>query len=219
MPFCCVCVFTWWIRHRLAKGSLDWQKEAALSQHTDWVRDVAWAPTTGVPCNTLATCSEVHPHGCTKHSLIIALLLFGPGPHRVCVDARSSRFTVEATASSGLWWSRLATQLVYHRECTGGKRVHLHSMLLSCVSFLNTVFYIYIRAYRGTVRFHLGIMVLLCGKKPLNRNGCQYFTTQLLLLHCSGFKVSFTLLLLLFCFSRVSSVVEGGDASQELKQQ
>jgi protein transport protein SEC13 len=43
--------------YRLSEGS-EWQKEAALSQHTDWVRDVAWAPITGIPTNVLATCSE-----------------------------------------------------------------------------------------------------------------------------------------------------------------
>lgn len=26
--------------------------------HTDWVRDVAWAPSIGLPCNTIASCSE-----------------------------------------------------------------------------------------------------------------------------------------------------------------
>lgn len=26
--------------------------------HSDWVRDVAWAPSTGMPCNTIASCSE-----------------------------------------------------------------------------------------------------------------------------------------------------------------
>ena len=36
--------------------------------HTDWVRDVAWAPTSSVPTNTIATCSEdktvfVHTQG------------------------------------------------------------------------------------------------------------------------------------------------------------
>jgi len=29
-----------------------------LDSHKDWVRDVAWAPSMGLPCNTIATCSS-----------------------------------------------------------------------------------------------------------------------------------------------------------------
>lgn len=36
-----------------------WVKEPLLLQgHTDWVRDVAWAPNTGLPYSTIASCSQ-----------------------------------------------------------------------------------------------------------------------------------------------------------------
>jgi len=35
-----------------------WQKEATLVGHSDWVRDVAWAPNTGLPYSTIASCSQ-----------------------------------------------------------------------------------------------------------------------------------------------------------------
>jgi protein transport protein SEC13 len=56
---------------RLATGSCDnlvrmyrlqdgkWEEEAKESNpHIDWVRDVAWAPNTGMPYNIIASCSE-----------------------------------------------------------------------------------------------------------------------------------------------------------------
>eukprot|EP01119_Soliformovum_irregulare_P008444 TRINITY_DN21560_c0_g1_i1.p1 TRINITY_DN21560_c0_g1~~TRINITY_DN21560_c0_g1_i1.p1 ORF type:complete len:308 (-),score=56.73 TRINITY_DN21560_c0_g1_i1:37-960(-) len=35
-----------------------WRLEETLDQHTDWVRDVAWAPNIGLPSNTIASCSQ-----------------------------------------------------------------------------------------------------------------------------------------------------------------
>lgn len=35
-----------------------WEREKALTGHSDWVRDVAWAPASGIPVNTIASCSE-----------------------------------------------------------------------------------------------------------------------------------------------------------------
>lgn len=35
-----------------------WRAEAELAGHTDWVRDVAWAPTIGVPGHTVVSCSQ-----------------------------------------------------------------------------------------------------------------------------------------------------------------
>ncbi len=36
-----------------------WREEAVLSGHTDWVRDVAWAPNVGLPTSYIASCSQV----------------------------------------------------------------------------------------------------------------------------------------------------------------
>jgi len=33
-------------------------EEEKLEVHSDWVRDVAWAPNAGIPVSTIATCSQ-----------------------------------------------------------------------------------------------------------------------------------------------------------------
>ncbi|KAG9291536.1 hypothetical protein G9A89_021955 [Geosiphon pyriformis] len=38
--------------------SNSWTEEDSLEGHTDWVRDVAWAPNIGLPKNYLASCSQ-----------------------------------------------------------------------------------------------------------------------------------------------------------------
>ncbi|ORY29450.1 WD40 repeat-like protein [Rhizoclosmatium globosum] len=38
--------------------SLVWKEEATLSGHSDWVRDVAWAPSIGLTTSYLASCSQ-----------------------------------------------------------------------------------------------------------------------------------------------------------------
>jgi len=35
-----------------------WKEEYVLEQHSDWVRDVAWAPNIGLPVSTIASCSQ-----------------------------------------------------------------------------------------------------------------------------------------------------------------
>ncbi|CAO3639670.1 unnamed protein product [Cunninghamella echinulata] len=35
-----------------------WQEEEVLDGHSDWVRDVAWAPNVGLPKNYIASCSQ-----------------------------------------------------------------------------------------------------------------------------------------------------------------
>ena len=43
-------------RHSEAGG---WQQDGpALAGHSDWVRDVAWAPNLGLPANTLASAGQ-----------------------------------------------------------------------------------------------------------------------------------------------------------------
>lgn len=36
----------------------NWILEADLSGHTDWVRDVTWAPNVGIPIHTIVSCSQ-----------------------------------------------------------------------------------------------------------------------------------------------------------------
>lgn len=39
-------------------GDMGWQEEEPLGGHTDWVRDVAWAPNLGLPKNTIASAGQ-----------------------------------------------------------------------------------------------------------------------------------------------------------------
>jgi protein transport protein SEC13 len=41
------------------EGSQSWVEEEVLEGHTDWVRDVAWAPNIGLPRSYIATASQV----------------------------------------------------------------------------------------------------------------------------------------------------------------
>lgn len=48
---------------RLDESNGQWSEDNVIEQdpanaHTDWVRDVAWAPSLGLPTNTIASCSE-----------------------------------------------------------------------------------------------------------------------------------------------------------------
>jgi WD40 repeat protein len=37
----------------------EWEEEEKLESHSDWVRDVAWAPNIGLPTSKIASCSQV----------------------------------------------------------------------------------------------------------------------------------------------------------------
>ncbi|CAB3998314.1 SEC13 homolog [Paramuricea clavata] len=39
----------------------EWEEEEKLESHSDWVRDVAWAPNIGLPTSKIASCSQVIP--------------------------------------------------------------------------------------------------------------------------------------------------------------
>lgn len=41
-----------------SEDSNQWQEKKSFKDHTDWVRDVAWAPSIGLPSSTIATCSQ-----------------------------------------------------------------------------------------------------------------------------------------------------------------
>ena len=42
-----------------------WELEEKLEAHTDWVRDVAWSPSVGLPVSRIASCSQVgHNYSC-----------------------------------------------------------------------------------------------------------------------------------------------------------
>lgn len=43
--------------HREEDG--DWVEETKLEGHSDWVRDVSWAPSTGLARSQIASCSQV----------------------------------------------------------------------------------------------------------------------------------------------------------------
>jgi len=46
------------IWHQQLNGEWKPQPEVVLTQHSDWVRDVAWAPNIGLPYSTIASCSQ-----------------------------------------------------------------------------------------------------------------------------------------------------------------
>ncbi len=43
---------------QLDPGRHKWREQAALSGHSDWVRDAAWAPNLGLPMSTIASCGQ-----------------------------------------------------------------------------------------------------------------------------------------------------------------
>ena len=43
---------------KLEAGATEWTQENVFKMHTDWVRDVAWCPSTAVPTNTVASCGQ-----------------------------------------------------------------------------------------------------------------------------------------------------------------
>lgn len=42
-----------------------WVEDQKLEGHSDWVRDVAWAPSIGLPKSVIASCSQVICLQCT----------------------------------------------------------------------------------------------------------------------------------------------------------
>lgn len=52
---CDNCVKIW----RQDSQTGEWSEEAKLERHLDWVRDVAWAPSIGLPRSMIASCSQV----------------------------------------------------------------------------------------------------------------------------------------------------------------
>ncbi|CAG8693838.1 14891_t:CDS:2 [Cetraspora pellucida] len=51
---CDNCIKIWTYR----EDTNEWKEEDILEGHTDWVRDVAWAPNVGLPKSYLASCSQ-----------------------------------------------------------------------------------------------------------------------------------------------------------------
>ena len=48
------------IRISCGENENNWKEESKLDQHSDWVRDVAWAPNIGIPSDVIASCSQVY---------------------------------------------------------------------------------------------------------------------------------------------------------------
>ncbi len=70
-----------------------WKVEAVLSQHDDWVRDVAWAPNLGLPKSTIASAGQ-------DGKVIYAACISG----RNSFDARSAVAQVVIwTKAAGKW--------------------------------------------------------------------------------------------------------------------
>jgi protein transport protein SEC13 len=72
-----------------------WVEEEALEGHTDWVRDVAWAPNIGLPRSYIATASQVRLY------LSLCLFFLGSlGTHQRCVQDKTVLIWTKETPTS-----------------------------------------------------------------------------------------------------------------------
>lgn len=51
--------FTGFCLHVTREEDGQWKEDQKLEAHSDWVRDVGWAPSIGLPTSTIASCSQV----------------------------------------------------------------------------------------------------------------------------------------------------------------
>lgn len=89
-----------------------WKEEQKLEAHSDWVRDVAWAPSIGLPTSTIASCSQVSP-GPREH-LLSCSLESGPsavsllsGKSSVKVKGEQQAPLAQSTGSQVIVWGTL----------------------------------------------------------------------------------------------------------------
>lgn len=73
--------------------SQSWVEEETLEGHTDWVRDVAWAPNIGLPRSYIATASQV------RHEIVFALnfvqmCIWTTGQECYNLDKRQSKYSM-----------------------------------------------------------------------------------------------------------------------------
>nr|XP_042092590.1 protein SEC13 homolog isoform X2 [Ovis aries] len=107
-----------------------WKEEQKLEAHSDWVRDVAWAPSIGLPTSTIASCSQVqyrsrwrrcHRGGLPPPPPDPGLL--SPGWPSVHLDLRRCLGQhVVSQAAAQVQRRRMACQLVHHSQHPGGLR-------------------------------------------------------------------------------------------------
>lgn len=58
-PFPKPFLISYWFICCHSEQEATWVEEETLDAHSDWVRDVAWAPNIGIPISTIASCSLV----------------------------------------------------------------------------------------------------------------------------------------------------------------
>lgn len=59
-----------------------WKEDQKLEAHSDWVRDVGWAPSIGLPTSTIASCSQVRFIGSKRKDARPAQHFSSPQQHR-----------------------------------------------------------------------------------------------------------------------------------------
>ncbi len=52
-----------------------WKEDQKLEAHSDWVRDVGWAPSIGLPTSTIASCSQVITAKCFTLNIILYIIV------------------------------------------------------------------------------------------------------------------------------------------------
>lgn len=93
-----------------------------LNGHTDWVRDVAWAPNIGMPGNYIASCSQVRRQplismGRSTNDRSIGQISFAMEP-----IAERRAVAIETAEKGKVYRNRLASELVAVRHLAGGEQ-------------------------------------------------------------------------------------------------
>lgn len=100
-----------WIIHLRCSADKIWDNEPEfiLEGHSDWVRDVSFAPNIGLPGETLASCSQVSTR---QHGIWCGFRHFA-GQDRVDLDKRISRKSVEKGFAEKIQRRVVACELVH----------------------------------------------------------------------------------------------------------
>lgn len=75
-----------------------WKEDQKLEAHSDWVRDVGWAPSIGLPTSTIASCSQVRMYPFRHQTFSLSLMESKQGG---CVNKRPQNGVCSAPGPDG----------------------------------------------------------------------------------------------------------------------